>query len=345
MPQFGGDGLVPGLRGLKTTAITLTGGETWTISPGGSYHVMLGRSTFCQVLDPVSRIWLPFSKARQFDIHVDGTSTFRLANLSGCAVGAIVTNGGTGYTSTPTVTASAGGSIWRAVVGGAVSTTVTINNGGSGYTYPPTVIFDPPPAGGVQATGVATISGGAVTGIAMAAQGAGYQTAPNITFVNDPREGSNGTSVGSGAQATATLTGSGTVVSILCVDPGRPVLSVPTLTVSGGGGSGAAATPVMAFALSPQTVTNGWSGPGFTSLDGTSWPPAPAYTNFATQSLLVDFRPANVYFRTGPTSWIYDPGLHPAMPILGPATAVTGTVSSPVFVVGSVIDTNYIIPI
>jgi hypothetical protein len=345
MPQFGGDGLVPGLRGLKTTAITLAAGTTWTISPGGSYHVMLGDVTVCQILDPVSRIWLPFTRARQFDIHVDGTSNFRLANLSGCAVGAVVTNGGTGYTSTPTVTASAGGSIWRAVVGGAVSTTVTINNGGSGYTYPPTVIFDPPPAGGVQATGIATVSGGAVTGIVVTDQGAGYQTAPNITFVNDPREGSNGTSVGSGAQATATLTGSGTVVSVLCVDPGTPVLSVPTLTVSGGGGSGATATPVMAFALLPQTVTNGWSGPGFTSLAATSWPPPSPYLNRATQEKLIEFRPANAYFLTGPASTIFDPGLHPTIPILGPATAVTGTISAPSFVVGGINDRNHIIPL
>jgi hypothetical protein len=41
----------------------------------------------------------------------------RVANQTGCAVGALITNGGTLYTSAPAVAASAGASVWLALRG------------------------------------------------------------------------------------------------------------------------------------------------------------------------------------------------------------------------------------
>ena len=83
---------------------------------------------------------------------------------------------------------------------GVVNPTVTITNGGSGYTSPPTVTFNLP-TGGVapkRAQGTATITGDAVTSITLTDLGNGYSATdpPTISF-----SGGGGT----GAAATATL--------------------------------------------------------------------------------------------------------------------------------------------
>lgn len=70
----------------------------------------------------------------------------------------------------------------------------TITAGGSGYSSA-TVTFSAAPAGGITATGTATVSGGAVTGITITNPGNGYTSAPTVTIGGD----------GSSATATATL--------------------------------------------------------------------------------------------------------------------------------------------
>ena len=72
----------------------------------------------------------------------------------------------------------------------------TITAGGSSYSSAPTVTFSAAPAGGVTATGTATISGDAVNAITITNPGNGYTSAPTITI-----SGGGGT----GATATATL--------------------------------------------------------------------------------------------------------------------------------------------
>ena len=72
----------------------------------------------------------------------------------------------------------------------------TITAGGSSYSSAPTVTFSAPPAGGVTATGTATISGDAVNAITITNPGNGYTSAPTISFSGGG---------GSGATATATL--------------------------------------------------------------------------------------------------------------------------------------------
>ncbi len=57
-----------------------------------------------------------------------------------------------------------------------------VTNGGSGYTSPPTVTIDAPgTAWGVQATAVATIVNGTVTEITLVSTGRGYTSTPSIT--------------------------------------------------------------------------------------------------------------------------------------------------------------------
>ena len=67
----------------------------------------------------------------------------------------------------------------------AVSSTITITNGGSGYTSAPTVTFSNPQKALAEnkATGTATIdSNGAVTGVTVDFNGLGYTSAPTISF-------------------------------------------------------------------------------------------------------------------------------------------------------------------
>lgn len=74
---------------------------------------------------------------------------------------------------------------------------ITITNGGSGYTSPPTVTFsDPPFSDGERATGVAVISGGQVVGIDMLNMGWGYVNGnPTITFSGGGGSGAAATAV------------------------------------------------------------------------------------------------------------------------------------------------------
>ena len=295
--------LSQGLGGLASNTITLASGETWMI-PGGekTWLIKVGRYTSLQQYDPISNFWRTVgggvASSTPYLIVSDGQN-YRLANQTGCAVGALLTTAGSGYTSAPTVTASAGASVWTALVGGAVNTSVTVTAGGQNYTYPPTVVFSLPGRGGIPASGYCTLSAGAVSTVTVTNQGAGYSQPPTITFVSDQREISSTTlSDGYGAAAIASLTGSGTVTGVICNDHGvGGQTSLPTLSFSGGGGSSAAATAIGCFTISAYTVTGGGSGfsgnvlvTAYDIFNSTS----AAYTNANTQSGLVKTRQASV---------------------------------------------------
>ena len=226
MGLYGGNGLTPSLGGgLSTNRIALKAGAVWTF-PSGWFMVRTGPYTTIQQYDVILGVWFSiggggFGGSVEY-IHSDGQN-YRLANQNGCVVGVVITNVGSGYTTAPTISAAAGGAIFKTIIGGAVNQTVTVTNAGTNYTYPPTVVFSAPPPGGVQATGYCTLSGSTVSTVTLVDQGAGYSSAPTITFVNDPREGLNGTTVGYSAAAVATLTGSGTITAAFCVDHGQPI--------------------------------------------------------------------------------------------------------------------------
>jgi len=231
--------------------VALGSGNTEVV-PSGQWLVTTGLYTFVQFKDPITGIWRSLGQTPNINrfVNSDGVNV-RLANLSGCALGAHITNVGSAYTSAPTVTASAGSSAWTAIVGGAINSTITITTAGAGYSHKPILLIEPPPAGGVQATAVAAVTGGAISSVTVIDQGAGYTTAPGVTIVPDPRD-----TVTTKGVLTTALTGSGTVTAIVCTDHGTPLTSVPTLTISGGGGSSAAATVVMCFTATGFTITN-----------------------------------------------------------------------------------------
>lgn len=236
--------------------IVLPAGGTWLV-PSGTWIIALGPYTFLQAQDPITNLWLPVATNSGFDtINSDGAN-YRLANLTGTMVAAIVTNVGSAYTSAPVVTASAGGSTWTAIVGGAISQTVTIGTAGSNYTLAPIVLFSAPPSGGVPAAGYATLTAGAVTSITVVDQGAGYTAAPTVTLVTNPVDPnvSSALSPITVAKATCTLITTGTVTAVLCTYQGTPVAALPTLAFSGGGGSAAAATAIGVFTTTASALT------------------------------------------------------------------------------------------
>lgn len=363
---FAGPGVIPALKQLTTNRVTLQSGETVLLSPAGWYAVRLGRYTVAQQFDPITGMWFGIGGSSDPGgytwIFSDGAN-YRLANQTGAAVGALLTNGGSGYSSAPTVTASAGSSLWKAFVGGAVSTTVTISNGGSNYTYPPQVLFSAPPnvqnGGGIPATGYATLSGGAVSSVTVTNQGAGYTSPPTITFVNDPRETNvpvaiTGSTVtqGSGAAAACVLTGAQTVTGVLCYDHGQGgQTAVPTLSFSGGGGSSAAATAIMCWSVTAYTTSGGTGYPNVFEISGVDVFPttSPAYTNPDTQLNLVRTRRASIKALASsgvPTATgqvVTDGGIYTAQPT---ATAQTGALitagATLALTMGGQVDTSYV---
>lgn len=74
--------------------------------------------------------------------------------------------------------------------------TINVTNPGTGYTTQPTVIIGAPPAGGIQASAIAYVSGGQITNVIVTNPGSGYTAAPAISFYGGG---------GSNAAATSTL--------------------------------------------------------------------------------------------------------------------------------------------
>jgi|SRR5579863_3914914 len=264
---FSGPGVNPSLKGLASNVVELQAGQVWPLTPSGWYNCRTGKYTVIQEYDPITTTWRTVGggpSSGGIDFFYSDSNNYRLANQSGCVVGARVVTAGSGYTSTPIATVSAGGAIFKPIIGGLVNTTVTVTNGGTNYTYPPMVIFSAPPSPGVQATGYATLTSGVVSSVTVGDQGAGYVTAPTVTFINDPREGLNGVGIGSGAAAFTTLTGAGTLAALLCVDHGNPVTSLPTVTMSGGGSSSqGTAVLIPNFALTGFSFVSNSSGAGY----------------------------------------------------------------------------------
>ncbi len=176
-----------------------------------------------------------------------------------------LTNGGSGYTSVPTVTIAA------PPAGGTAATGAAVGPGGvarvqmgseRGYYYSgccPSVTFGAAPSGGTTATGTTTMTVEVVRPI-FSNLGSGYTSPPTAT-IDPPPAGSGGT------QATVTiLIQNGRVYAYDMGDRGSgySLTSPPAITFSGGGGSGAAARMEVAHRkVTGVTITN--PGSGYTS--------------------------------------------------------------------------------
>ncbi len=258
---FGAQGVYPSPRGQPSIAFDLQPGLA-RIIPAGTWLLDTGPYTCIQEYDPVQGQWQSpggdtggQSGGPQY-INSDGVN-YRAINLSGCIVGANVTTAGSAYVAAtpPTVTFTGSASAAAtAIVGGAVSTSVTVTNGGTNYLWPPLVFLDSPPIGaGYQATATAAITSAAVSSVTINNQGAGYANVPNLYFINDPRD-----TTGAGATAVATLTGAGTVTQLIITNQGTPATTaLPTIAFSSGS---AAASVIMVRSIGGIAYTNTGSG-------------------------------------------------------------------------------------
>ncbi|MCX6937742.1 MAG: hypothetical protein NTU80_07550, partial [Verrucomicrobia bacterium] len=160
-----------------------------------------------------------------------GTPAAATANMTNGISSILLTNGGSGFSSAPTVTFTGGGGSGAAatatVVNGIV-TAITVGTAGNGYTSAPTIGFSG--GGGSGATAEAIVSPGAVVSYTVTTQGS-YTSAPTLTFVGDGR-----------TVATATPGLAGAVASLL-VTSGGSSYTTSGLTVSASSGTTATASP------------------------------------------------------------------------------------------------------
>jgi hypothetical protein len=346
--MYGGPGIFPSARGQATTTFTLQSGQTMLIPPG-NWLIGVGPYTTIQELNQVTSLWTPLgADGRGLRYVASDGNNFRIVNTTGCAVGAVVGTAGSGYTSTPTVTVSAGGGTFAAIVGGALGT-ITVTNAGSSYTYPPLVSFQAPSYGltapAIPASGYSTLSGTTLSTVTLTNAGAGYTFVPNVILTNDPRD-----ITGTGATATVALTGANTITAVVCTNIGTGGLTaIPTLSFSGGGGSSAAATVVMDWTITAYAATG--AGNGYTApvlVTGAGGLVATTAVNPTFDKNLVTLRQANIQAAltaTGITATgqvVIDGGRYSALPTAliqtnyAPATVATLTLT-----MGGVTDTVF----
>jgi hypothetical protein len=178
------------------------------------------------------------------------------------SVGAIyITNGGSGYTSAPTVTISAPNdsngtqALASATLTGNVVTGISLTEAGSGYTTAPTVSFAG--GGGTNAAaiaGIVTFKTGTVSCI-VTSGGTGYTNLANTVVTISGGGGANAT-------ATATISG-GQITGIVMSNPGSGYTNTSniTVTITGGGGSNATA----------KAIINTNKNVGVASFSGRAW--------------------------------------------------------------------------
>ena len=182
-----------------------------------------------------------------------------------------VVDGGTGYTSAPTVNIiddnGVGAQAIASVANGKV-TAITLTNGGFDYVNPTvelsggagsgavlsvTVKRNVQEAGGIFPEATAVLSGGAITAINLSSNGSGYTSAPTVSITSASGD------TGTGASATAVLSGS--AVSSVNILSGGTGYTNPTVSITGGSGTGASATAnVSGGIITSITIDDGGSG-------------------------------------------------------------------------------------
>lgn len=252
---------------VATSHIALAAGQAIPIPAGSNEYIYdLGAYSVFQYQDPISGTWRGLASARNGVLQTMSNGVnLRIANLTGCVIGADINNGGTGFSQgTATITSSVGGSTWQPIVGGSLSVS-TINNAGAGFTVPPMVLIPAPPSaiggnpGGVPATAYATLTGTSVTGVTLNNVGAGYPSAVTATVVPSPYD----PNIASITNATVTLVllaaNANKITAALCTNNGAPLstISALTLTAAGGAGSGATITPQVLQTVTGSSIVAG----------------------------------------------------------------------------------------
>jgi hypothetical protein len=170
----------------------------------------------------------------------------------------IITDGGSGYSTIPSVTIEGGegtGATFVASIQNGSVVTVSVQNPGVAYQPIDSVqlVFT---GGGSdnQAFLQANLTPSPVNAIVVTDGGNGYATAPAVMITDAD---------GSGAMATATVSG-GSVVSVTVTANGSGYVGAPTVSFSGGGGTGASAyASISPSGVASISVISGGSGYDF----------------------------------------------------------------------------------
>ena len=337
-----------------TNTITLAPGQALPIppSPTGGWVVRPGAFVVIQFFDPVTLTWRGFNTSRGDPMRLasDGFN-YRVANMTGCPVSAIVTTLGTAgsyFQSNTSVAPGVGNSTWQAIVGGAINPTITSTfnsaTGGVGYGVAPLVFIPSPPPPGVAASAIAYLSTSSVVSIGVTNQGAGYPVAPPLLFLPNPTDPNylSGTYT-TPAVATVGLEYAGRLTAVLCTNNGVPVSTMPSLAISGSGAS-AAATVVPMWTVASTTLTAGGGNltSGVVISGGGTAAGTPVMTNPATE--LNTAIPRQFVGLAGPTGTLAsiaatDSGLFFGTPTLVLAGTLATTVTSITPTMGSTPDT------
>lgn len=177
-----------------------------------------------------------------------------------------VTDGGTKYTSTPTVKIEGGGGRGAeavAVLKDGYVKSINVTKPGLGFTSVPTVTIEG--GGGFGAVARPILSTG-VSAVIVNNSGTGYTSAPTVSFT-----GGGGT----GAEAEAVIE-NGELKGISVTKSGRGYTSAPFVTIAGGGGSAATASAVIGTSVdSIQLVSNTTTSLTCSDLKGEAFNPTP----------------------------------------------------------------------
>lgn len=348
----------------SSNRLALAPGETFVV-PAGDFLIDLGGYLVVQYRDPVTNVFAlgpgtAFTRGPQF-IKSDGYN-IRIANLTGCIVAASITNAGSGYVQgTTTVVASGAGfqtgvavPTFVPIIGGQLglvaTATLAIPTVGAGYGIAPIVMIPPPPpaannpngVGGIQASAYAILgASGSLVSISITNPGAGYPSAPAVQVVPSPFDPNLALGITT-ASVSFSLTGSGSIVGVLCTNNGGPLitgsLANVTLTVGGAGSSGSLTAVVMQTVIS-STISGpgigyGTAEVGIMAINGAPPAGAPSPTpeslRLAWQSrpAQIGLTPANTSVSAGSPAVIYDGGLFlgtPAFIFASPAGAAAPT--------------------
>jgi hypothetical protein len=159
-----------------------------------------------------------------------------------------ITNGGSGYTTPPTVTISSpiiiSGSTptLSADIEGAEIVRIDVIDGGSGYTTPPTITIDEPSS--------------PVLSIQLTSSGSGYTAAPSVVLTGGG---------GSGVEASAIINNDGEVVTVIITNNGSGYTTTPTVSFSSNDDTGTGAAAIAVISSSIASATQATATAGFTA--------------------------------------------------------------------------------
>ncbi len=211
-----------------------------------------------------NQLGLAPGSAQPDNIILDGGTLRTGAQINSASL----TNAGSGYTSFPTLAINGAGVSVLAASANVLAriSSIAVNAGGSNYVNQISApsantagtFVDVVGGGGTGATAFATVAGGVVTGITITNQGSGYTSLPTIHISSTI---SAGNLAGSGATANISAI---TLQSIELNDGGFDY-TAPTISLTGGGGTGATASATS----SPNLTLSGNRGVTLTAGGGT----------------------------------------------------------------------------